>query len=51
MNWKWGKINIILLVLTIVYRGAAIPVWAQDSGNPCRDDGDPCRCLWKNLNP
>ncbi|WP_419622846.1 transposase, partial [Thiolapillus sp.] len=26
-NWKWGKININLLVLAVVYRGAAIPVY------------------------
>ncbi len=26
-NWKWGKTNINLLVLAVVYRGAAIPVY------------------------
>ncbi len=26
-NWKWGKININLLVLAVVYKGAAIPVY------------------------
>lgn len=26
-NWKWGRININLLVLAVVYRGAAIPVY------------------------
>jgi hypothetical protein len=26
-NWKWGQININLLVLAVVYRGAAIPVY------------------------
>ena len=26
-NWKWGGININLLVLAVVYRGAAIPVY------------------------
>lgn len=26
-NWKWGKININLLVLAVVYHGAAIPVY------------------------
>ncbi len=26
-NWKWGSININLLVLAVVYRGAAIPVY------------------------
>jgi hypothetical protein len=26
-NWKWGKININLLVLAVVYRGAAISVY------------------------
>ncbi|WP_198243673.1 hypothetical protein [methane-oxidizing endosymbiont of Gigantopelta aegis] len=26
-NWKWGKTNINLRVLAIVYRGAAIPVY------------------------
>lgn len=26
-NWKWGSANINLLVLAVVYRGAAIPVY------------------------
>ena len=26
-NWKWGRTNINLLVLAVVYRGAAIPVY------------------------
>jgi hypothetical protein len=26
-NWKWGCVNINLLVLAVVYRGAAIPVY------------------------
>jgi len=26
-NWKWGKANVNLLVLAVVYRGAAIPVY------------------------
>jgi hypothetical protein len=26
-NWKWGSINSNLLVLAVVYRGAAIPVY------------------------
>ena len=26
-NWKWGKVNVNLLVLAVVYRGAAIPVY------------------------
>lgn len=26
-NWKWGKTNVNLLVLAVVYRGAAIPVY------------------------
>jgi Transposase DDE domain len=26
-NWKWGSVNINLLVLAVVYRGAAIPVY------------------------
>jgi hypothetical protein len=26
-NWKWGKTNINLLVLAVVYKGAAIPVY------------------------
>jgi hypothetical protein len=26
-HWKWGKTNINLLVLAVVYRGAAIPVY------------------------
>jgi len=26
-NWKWGKTNINLLVLAVVYRGTAIPVY------------------------
>lgn len=26
-NWKWGGVNINLLVLAVVYRGAAIPVY------------------------
>ena len=26
-NWKWGQMNINLLVLAVVYRGAAIPVY------------------------
>jgi Transposase DDE domain len=26
-NWKWGQTNINLLVLAVVYRGAAIPVY------------------------
>ncbi len=26
-NWKWGRVNINLLVLAVVYRGAAIPVY------------------------
>ena len=26
-NWKWGKTNINLLVLAVVYKGAAIPIY------------------------
>ena len=26
-NWKWGKKNLNLLVLAVVYKGAAIPVY------------------------
>ena len=26
-NWKWGKMNINLLVLAVVYKGAAIPIY------------------------
>jgi hypothetical protein len=44
-NWKWGKANINLLVLAVVYRGAAIPVyWSllNKRGNSNRRE---CRVL------
>lgn len=31
-NWKWGKKDINVLFLGIVYKGAAIPIYFQGAG-------------------